>query len=103
MNFLAYLNSANYHNIISIKKSIAQEVLWKRPENGGVFVPLSLTPNEIIYFAIDNVDVSVDTPDGDRKFYGIGTAVYQRKSSAKLVMLMIIKMVMLILNIVSTN
>ena len=59
INFLSDLNiSANY-----IKKSIALAVLLKRAENSGASAPSRLTENKNIYFYIDNVELSADTPD----------------------------------------
>ena len=42
-------------------------------------MPTNLKKNHPIYFAIDNVDLKIDTCDGKRQLYGTGTAVYWQK------------------------
>ena len=38
--------------------------MQKKPsENGGIYVPPSVSPNTSLYFAIDNVDFQIDMPD----------------------------------------
>ena len=49
-------------------------------ENGGIYVPPSLSPNTSLYFAIDNVDFQIDTPDGKEQLHGT-TQVVSRKRS----------------------
>ena len=39
-------------------------------ENGGIYVPPSLSPNTSLYFAIDNVNFQIDTPDGKEQLQG---------------------------------
>ena len=63
-----------------MKKDIVQTVLAKRTENNGVFIPSALTVNQPVYFAIDHVDLAIDTPDGKKQLHGTGTSVYQQKS-----------------------
>ena len=80
INFLSDLNiSINYKKVTEIKKNIVQSVLVKRAENNGVFIPSSLTKNHPVYFAIDNTDLAIDTPDGKKQLHGTATAVYQQK------------------------
>ena len=49
-----------------MKKDIVPTVLAKRTENNGGFIPSTLTVNQPVYFAIDNVDLAIDTPDGKK-------------------------------------
>ena len=79
-NFLADLNlGVNYQKIVNVKKGIVQGVLQKKEENGGVFVTCTLDKDRPIFFEIDNVDLKIDTPDGERQLHATGTAVYQHK------------------------
>ena len=49
-------------------------------EKGGIYVPPSLSPNRSFYFAIDNVDFQIDTPDGKEQLRYYSSCV-SRKSS----------------------
>ena len=48
--------------------------------NNGVFIPLTLKEGQPIYFAIDNVDLKIDTPGGKGQLHGTRTVVYQKKN-----------------------
>ena len=81
VNFLSDLNvSASYQKVIGIKKNIAQSVLKRRTENDNVFIPLIISVERPITFAIDNTDLKIDTPDGKYQLHGTATVVYQQKS-----------------------
>ena len=80
VNFISDLNlGANYQKIVNIKKGIVQAVLDKKKENSGVFIPSTLKEDQPIYFAIGNVDLKIDTPDGKGQLHGTGTVAYQKK------------------------
>ena len=84
INFLSDINvGVNYHKITNIKKSIVDAVHAKRTENNGVFIPLTIDKWSTVFFAIDNVDLTIDTPDGKRQLHGTGTAVYQQRTNKK--------------------
>ena len=71
--------SASYQKVIGIKKNIAQSVLKRRAENDNVFIPLNISVDRSITFAIDNIDLKIDTPDGKHQLHGTATVVYQQK------------------------
>ena len=48
-------------------------------ENGGIYVPPSLSPNTSLYFAIGNVNFQIDTPDGKEQLHGTTQVVFQEK------------------------
>ena len=80
VNFLSDLKlGANYQKVIDIKKDIVQAVLERKKANNGVFIPSTLKEVQPIYFAIDNIDLKIDTPDGKGQLHGTGTVVYQKK------------------------
>ena len=59
--FLSVLNvSASYQKVVGIKKNIAQSVLKRRAENDNVFIPLNISVDRSITFAIDNIDLKID-------------------------------------------
>ena len=58
----------------------------KKNENGG-FILSTLERNKPIYFAIDNVDLAVDTSDGKNQLHGTGTVVYQEIRECEIVRL----------------
>ena len=82
VNFLSDLNiGINYDKVLDIKKDIAIAILDKQEANGGVFVPSSLSNNKPLFFAIDNTDLSIDTPDGKKQLHGTAIAVFQQKDT----------------------
>ena len=90
INFLSELNvGVNYHKIANINKSIVDVVLAKRTENNGVFIPSTINKENPVFFAIDNADLTIDTPDG--KGYGTGTVVYQQDTNKKVSFLTVCK------------
>ena len=52
--------SGSYQKVIGIKKNIAQSVLKRRAENDNVFIPLNISVDRPITFAIDNIDLKID-------------------------------------------
>ena len=83
-NFLLDLYvGANYHKIVDIKKSFVDAVLAKNTENNGVFITSTINKENPVFFAIDNVDLTIDTPDGKRLMHGTGTVVYQPCANKK--------------------
>ena len=71
--------SASYQKVIGIKKNIAQSVLKGSAENDNVFIPVNISVDRPITFAIDNIDLKIDTPDGKHQLHGTATVVYQQK------------------------
>ena len=62
VNLLFGLNlGTNYQKVINIKKDIVQAVLERKKANNGTFIPSTLKEGQPIYFAIDNVDLKIDT------------------------------------------
>ena len=55
-----------YEKICSIKNDSVTRAKMKMSENGGIYVPPSLSPNTSLYFAIENVD----TQDGKEQLPG---------------------------------
>ena len=53
-------------------------------ENGGIYVPPSLSPNKSLYFAIDNVDFQTDTSDGKEQLHGTTQVVFQEKDPTRI-------------------
>ena len=56
--------TAPYEKICSIKNDLLTYAKEKMSENVGIYVSPSLSPNTSLYFAVDNVDFQIDTPDG---------------------------------------
>ena len=44
-----------------------------------VFIPVNISVDRPITFAIDNIDLKIDTPDGKHQLHGTATVVYQQK------------------------
>lgn len=43
-----------------------------------MFLPPDIVKGRHVYFAIDNIDFSKDTPDGKRTLHGTAMAIYQK-------------------------
>ena len=56
--------SIDYHRLLNIKSLLADTVLTEINDNNGVFIPRFISKDLPIYFAIDNTELKIDTPDG---------------------------------------
>ena len=82
VDFISDLNiGVNYDKVISIKKDIASSIQEQRDKNNGVFIPTGFVPGKTTFFAIDNGDVKIDTPDGGKQVHDTVIAAYQEKQS----------------------
>jgi hypothetical protein len=53
-------------------------------QNGRVYIPPDVVIGRRIFFAIDNVDFSEDTPNGKSTLHGTAMAIYQKRISKTL-------------------
>ena len=82
INILSDLNiSTDYDKLLNIKSQLADTVLTEINSNDGVFIPRSIYKDLPIYFAIDNTDLEIDTPDGRNQLHGTAIFVYQKETS----------------------
>ena len=75
--------SIDYDKLLNIKSQLADSVLTEMNNNDGVFIPKSISKDLPIYFAIDNTDRKINTPDGRNQLDGTEIAVYKRKELQK--------------------
>ena len=81
VDFISDLNiGVNYDKVISIKKDIASSIHKQSDKNNSAFIPTGFVPGKTTFFAIDNGDVKIDTPDG-KQLHGTVVAAYQEKQS----------------------
>ena len=81
INFLADLNvSINYDKVSNLKKDVACSIQESRTGSNGTFIPTAFSKYKPIFFAIDNTDLKVDTPDGKNQLHGTAIATYQQKN-----------------------
>ena len=81
VDFISDLNiGVNYDKVISIKKDIASSIPKQNDKNNCAFIPTGFVPGKTTFFAIDNGDVKIDTPDG-KQLHGTVVAAYQEKQS----------------------
>ena len=71
--------SVSYNKVINIKYDIATVAKEKAFQNAGIYLPFVITPEKSVYFAIDNSDLQIDTPDGKNQLHGTANVVYQPK------------------------
>ena len=69
----------NYERVQRIKDAVVRKVRSKMAENDGVYIPSHLSPTNQVYFAIDNCDLKIDTPDGKDQLHGTAIAVFQEQ------------------------
>ena len=82
METLSDLNlSISYNKVLKIKEDIASTLTDKIQEN--VYFPFPLSQQEMLYFAIDNADLKIDTPDGKNQLHGTVIMAYQNENSKK--------------------
>ena len=62
----------DYDKLLNIKSQLADTVLTEVNNNDGVFIPKSISKDLPIYFAIDNTDLKIDTPEGQSQLHGTG-------------------------------
>lgn len=74
--------SIEYNRLLRIEKQIAESVIERMAVNNGLFIPPDIIYGRHIFFAVDNVDFSEDTPDGKRTLHATAMAIYQRKEDA---------------------
>ena len=80
VNVLSNLGlSIPYKKVCSIKDDIVADTKAKIAQNGGVYIPPMISPNKPLFFAIDNIDFQVDTPDGRGQLHGTTQVVFQQK------------------------
>ena len=75
--------SIDYDKLLNIKSQLADSVLTEMNNNDGVIIPKSIFKDLLIYFAIDNTDRKINTPDGRNQLDGTEIAVYKRKELQK--------------------
>ena len=82
VDFISDLNiGVNYDKVISIKKDIASSIQEQRDKNNGVFIPTGFVPGKTTFFAINNGDGKIDTPDGKTQLHCTVIAAYQEEQS----------------------
>ena len=83
METLSDLNlSISYNKVLKIKEDIASPLRDKIQEN-NVYFPFPLSQQEMLYFAIDNADLKIDTPDGKNQLHGTVIMTYQNETNKK--------------------
>ena len=78
-NFLSDLNLfVNYDKVCNIKSNLVKSVIKRTKENGGAYKPSSIPEGNPVFFAIDNSDLEIDTPDGKGQLHATATAIFQQ-------------------------
>lgn len=70
--------SVDYNRILRVEAQIESSVLERMVQNDGVYLPPDIVMGRHVFFAIDNVDFSENTPDGKRTFHRTAMTTYQR-------------------------
>ena len=72
-----YIGS-DYRKIIDIEKRVEQAVLGRMIKTGGYCLPDFVKKGVDIWFAVDNIDLLEDTPNGQNTFHGTVIVINQR-------------------------
>jgi len=64
---------------MAIKRELVESVKKVSRDNGGIYVPPSISPDKPLFFAIDNIDLNIDTPDGKDQLHGSSQVIFQEK------------------------
>ena len=70
--------SVDHTRILKIETRIAMEEIRRMEMNGGAYLPPDISLGRFVFFAVDNVDFSEDTPDGKRTLHGTAMTIYQQ-------------------------
>ena len=70
--------SVDHTRILKIETRIAMEEIRRTEMNGGAYLPPDISLGRFVFFSVDNVDFSEDTPDGKRTLHGTVMAIYQQ-------------------------
>ena len=73
--------SISSNKVACIKHDVAAAVINKADINNSVYIPSVVSPSNRLYFAVDNTDMAIDTPDGKKQLHGTAMAVYQRSDA----------------------
>lgn len=80
VNMLSNLHlSIPYHKVMVIRQSLFKKIKEKIDDNDGVYTLTSISPNKPLFFAIDNIDLTIDTPDGKDQLHGTTQVVFQER------------------------
>ena len=70
--------AVEYNRLLRVESQIEKTVLKRIESEGGMFLPPDIVKGRHVYFAIDNIGFSEDTPDGKRTLHGTAMAIYQK-------------------------
>ena len=70
--------AVEYNRFLRVESDIEKAVLSRVEREDGVYLPPDIVKGRHLFFAIDNIDVAEDTPDGKRTLHGTAMAIYQR-------------------------
>ena len=68
----------NYDKVCNNKSNLVKSVIKRTKENGGIYKPSSVLEGNPVFFAIDNSDLQIDTPDGKGQLHATATGIYQQ-------------------------
>ena len=70
--------AVEYNRLLRLESQIEETVLNCIESEGGMFLPPDILKGQHVFFAIDNIDFSEDTPDGRRTLHGTGMAINEK-------------------------
>ena len=71
--------SVDYSRVLRIETQLAQAVIKRMENTGGVYIPPKLKSGKMLFFAIDNIDFAEDTADGKNTLHGTMMTALQQE------------------------
>lgn len=68
--------SGEYNRLLRIESQTANNVLQRMADN--VYIPPDIVLGRFIFFAVDNIDFSEDTPSSKNALHRAAMVIYQR-------------------------
>ena len=69
--------STLYNKVACIKQGLVESMRKKVQDNSGMFIPSCITPFKNVFFAVDNTDLEIDTPDDQGQLHGTAMTMFQ--------------------------
>jgi hypothetical protein len=71
--------SVEYNRILRAESQIQKHVVQRMEQSNGLYILPDVVPGRHVFFAVDNIDFSEDTPDGKGTLHGTAMAIYQKQ------------------------
>lgn len=78
INLHRFRMAVEYNCLLRMESEIEKTVIKRMQNDGDIYLPPDIIKGRRVFFAVDNIDFSEDTPDGKRTLHGTAMAIYQK-------------------------